>query len=72
MSNCSDIIKFAGKKKYKDGFTLLDLQANGVGGTAADRRLRDLREEGQVIDLYRKRVRKGVYVKVWALVRKAA
>lgn len=57
-------------KNRKTGVTLLDLQRHRIGGTAADRRMRELRAEGKIIDLYTKKVGK-TRVKVWAAVRAA-
>jgi hypothetical protein len=59
MTRCDEIMQFVSHPSYSDGFTLLDLQGNFVGGTAADRRLRELKESGRVENVRRIKVGKG-------------
>ena len=47
MTRHDEIMDFVSQQPFKNGFTLLDLQKNFVGGTAVDRRLRELKEIGQ-------------------------
>jgi hypothetical protein len=59
MTRHDEIMDFVSQQSFKNGFTLLDLQKNFVGGTAADRRLRELKESGKVKNVRRIKVGKG-------------
>jgi hypothetical protein len=59
MTRHDEIMNFVSQPSFKSGFTLLDLQKNFVGGTAADRRLRELKESGKVENVRRIKVGKG-------------
>ena len=59
MTRHDEIMDFVSQQPFKNGFTLLDLQKNFVGGTAADRRLRELKESGRVENVRRIKVGKG-------------
>ena len=59
MTRHDEIMNFVSQQPFKNGFTLLDLQKNFVGGTAADRRLRELKESGKVENVRRVKVGDG-------------
>ena len=59
MTRHDEIMDFVSQQTFKNGFTLLDLQKNFVGGTAADRRLRELKESGRVENVRRIKVGTG-------------
>ena len=59
MTRHDEIMNFVSQPSFSSGFTLLDLQKNFVGGTAADRRLRELKESGKVENVRRIKVGKG-------------
>ena len=62
MTRHDEIMDFVSQQSFKNGFTLLDLQKNFVGGTAADRRLRELKESGRVENVRRIKVGSGAKV----------
>lgn len=62
MTRHDEIMNFVSQPSFSSGFTLLDLQKNFVGGTAADRRLRELKESGKIKNVRRVKVGKGLTV----------
>ena len=62
MTRHDEIMDFVSQPSFSSGFTLLDLQKNFVGGTAADRRLRELKESGKVENVRRIKVGNGTKV----------
>ena len=62
MTRHDEIMYFVSQQPFKNGFTLLDLQKKSVGGTAADRRLRELKESGRVENVRRIKVGNGTKV----------
>ena len=62
MTRHDEIMNFVSQPSFSSGFTLLDLQKNFVGGTAADRRLRELKESGRVENVRRIKVGNGAKV----------
>ena len=59
MTRQQEIMNFVSQKQFKQGFTLLDLQKHHVGGTAADRRLRELKMFGTIENVRRIKVGRG-------------
>ena len=59
MTRHDEIMNFVSQPSFSSGFTLLDLQKNSVGGTAADRRLRELKDGGKVKNVRRIKVGDG-------------
>jgi len=53
MTRHDEIMNFVNQQPFREGFSLLDLQNHQVGGTAADRRLRELKEEGRIENVRR-------------------
>ena len=53
MTRHDEIMDFVSQQPFRRGFSLLDLQNHHVGGTAADRRLRELKEEGRIENVRR-------------------
>ena len=59
MTRHDEIMDFVSQRHFRGGFSLLDLQNHQVGGTAADRRLRELKESGKVENVRRVKVGDG-------------
>jgi len=68
MTRHDEIMDFVSQPSFSSGFTLLDLQKNFVGGTAADRRLRELKESGRVENVRRIKVGSGAKVMLMRVV----
>ena len=68
MTRHDEIMQFVSHPSFSSGFTLLDLQKNFVGGTAADRRLRELKESGRVENVRRIKVGDGPKVMLMRVV----
>ena len=68
MTRHDEIMNFVRQQPFKNGFTLLDLQKNFVGGTSADRRLRELKESGRVENVRRIKVGSGAKVMLMRVV----
>jgi len=59
MTRQQEIMNFVSQRQFNNGFTLLDLQRHHVGGTAVDRRLRELKEIGTIENVRRIKVGRG-------------
>ena len=59
MTRQEEIMRFVSQTQFSSGFTLLDLQKHFIGGTAVDRRLRELKESGRVENVRRIKVGRG-------------
>ena len=68
MTRHDEIMDFVSQPSFSSGFTLLDLQKNFVGGTAVDRRLRELKESGRVENVRRIKVGSGAKVMLMRVV----
>lgn len=66
MTHHQSMLKFMALPDYYIcGCTVLDFQRHRVGGTSADRRLRELRALGLATDIGKRKTKAGGYIKEW-------